>query len=183
MFRLVLPHLPWHRLKIPKDRLPTKKKVSFSYPIVGVSAPIPTVGELVQVAHYFRGAMEQRRSIGLRAFFAVTGFDLLIVKGVLDYQALRTPGGLWLTRIGVLVGLAVYLCLVVNIERVNWRGQESYKTVEQLLRERLGDANPRRGFCKQETGWAAMRGSWSGLWPALAAVGLGLACFLFLLTL
>jgi hypothetical protein len=127
--------------------------------------------------------MEQRRSIGLRAFFAVTGFDLILTKGVLDYPQLRSTVGLALGRVGILAGVALYLCLIVNIERVNWRGGESYHTVEECLRDRLGDPQPRRGFHVTQSGWEAMRSSWSGIWPALAATGVGLACVIFLSTL
>ena len=144
---------------------------------------VPTVGELVQVARYFRAAMEQRRSIGLRAFFASTGFDLLIVKSVLDYPQLRSPYALGLVRTGVAVGLVLYLCLIINIERENWYGRESYRTVEESLRQRLGSPEPRHGFQAASSGWQAMRRSWSGLWPGLAASGVAVACFMFLSTL
>jgi len=144
---------------------------------------VVTVGELIQVARYFRGAMEQRRSIGLRAFFAATGFDLLLTKGVLDYPQLRSPAGLMLVRIGIAVGLLLYVGLVVNIERVNWHGRESYKTVEDDLRLRLGSPEPKNGFYREQTGWQAFQASWSSFWPALAAVGAGIACIWFLSTL
>jgi hypothetical protein len=141
------------------------------------------VAELVEVARYFRSAMEQRRSIGLRAFFAVTGFDVLAVKAALDYPPLREPLASWLIRVGVLTALFLYLCLVFNIERVNWRTSESYLTVEDRLRQRLGDGNHVKTFHRCQTGWAAVRASWSGFWPGIAATGMGLACFWLLMTL
>jgi hypothetical protein len=147
------------------------------------AVPLPTVAELVEVARYFRSAMEQRRSIGLRAFFAVTGFDVLVVKAVLDYPQLRAPVAAMVTRLGVVAALVVYLCLVVNIERVNWRSSESYRTIEERLRQRLGDSHHENGFHRCDSGWAAMRASWSGIWPAVAATALGLACFVLLPTL
>ena len=144
---------------------------------------VPTVGEMVQVAHYFRAAMEQRRSIALRAFFASTGFDVLLTKGVLDYSQLRTYAGLALARIGIAAGVVLYIALIVNIERVNWRGEQSYRTIEDDLRRRLGAPEPENGFPITRSGWQAMRGSWSGIWPALAAAGVALACLVFLSTL
>jgi hypothetical protein len=177
------PALPWERRREQRPLQAMQSDFKQPSPNPGHPIKIPTLGELVEVARYFRAAMEQRRTIGLRAFFTVTGFDLLLTKEVLDYPQLRSQFGLNLERAGILAGLALYLCLVVNIERENWRGRESYHTVEEYLRKRLGDPQPQRGFHLTESGWDAMRSSWSGLWPALAATGVGLACVIFLSTL
>jgi hypothetical protein len=132
---------------------------------------------------YHQRAMESRRSVGFKAFLALAGFDILLLKGICDMRPAIENWELFrfLVVIGYWSFLALYFFFMLNIELANRFNRLKYIQLEETVFRHTGlepdlggPPRPRYG----EGCWKTLIVSWAGTWPVLAIALITLICSL-----
>lgn len=99
---------------------------------------------LLALLDYHRKAMEVRRSIAFKAFLALVGLDLLLVKGAFEIRG----GVMDLDAVKNLVSAAywflftLYLVFVFQVEKQNRFNRHRYTKIEERIWQ-IADIEPR----------------------------------------
>jgi hypothetical protein len=120
---------------------------------------------LAHAAHR-RGAMVERRNIGLRIVVGIVAFDLIVLKLAVDAagQVSDHEQLAWIVR---LIGVGAFVVLtgmLIQLEIRNRGDRSVYRDAEKRIEELQWDPGRAPERPREESIWSTVRQSWATTW-------------------
>jgi hypothetical protein len=131
-----------------------------------------------QASHH-RGAMVERRNIGLRIVVGIVAFDLLVLKLALDAadQVSDQSELTWAIRGIAVFALIVLTGMLVQLEIRNRGDRQVYRAAERRMEAIRRGEDPAGIEAPEEALSYTVRQAWATTWPLLGVAVLTVAIF------